>query len=393
MHRLGILAVVALSLACGGGGEESTVETPVEPESPFEPGRYRAGFVLETVTYTSALTGERTLPLRVWYPADADSSADAANYLAGYLADWLGGLGELIRLVGNALDGPPVASGGPFPVVVYSHSSDSDGLFAYEYAENLAEHGWIFLAPNHTGDTAIDRLTDSEIDRALSLALRPEDVEASLDWLESDANVVGLEGAADTSNAMMLGHSRGGTTALMLAGARLDVDALAAACQDDCDAYEDPEIVSALESSRLDSRFTAIVAQAPASVLDFGAGELAGIGAPVMLMTGDLDMTTPEAAMAWDLLDGAGDVWVRLPNGAHLTFLSICEDLDPLLDFLLPDAVTDGCGPDFVRPEDVVDVLRGYVLAYGERWVLGDEDWDEVLRPPPLDEQVEITVR
>jgi predicted dienelactone hydrolase len=266
-------------------------------------------------------------------------------------------------------------------------------LFAYEYAENLAEHGWIFLAPNHTGDTAIDRLTDAEIDRALSLALRPEDGEASLDWLENDANVVGLEGAADTSNAMMLGHSRGGTTALMLAGARLDIDALMAACEDDCDAYEDPEIVTALQSSRLDPRFTTIVAQAPASVLDFGEGELAAITAPVMLMTGDLDMTTPEAAMAWDLLDGDDDVWIRVPNGAHLTFLSICEDLDPVLDFLLPEAVTDGCGPDFVRPEDVVDVLRGYVLAYGERWVLGNEDWDDVLRPPPLDEEVEITLR
>lgn len=191
----------------------------------------------------------------------------------------------------------------------------------------------------------------------------------------------------------MLGHSRGGTTALMIGGARLDVDALVAACDEECEAYDDPAVASVLASSHLDPRFAAIVPQAPASIAELAEGELAGIEAPVMLMTGDLDLTEPAAETAWDRLDGADDVWIRVPDGAHLTFVPICGDLDPVLSLLVPSAATDGCGPDFVRPQTAMDVLRAYVLAFGLRHSLGDEDWDVVLRPPPLDESVEITAR
>jgi predicted dienelactone hydrolase len=185
----------------------------------------------------------------------------------------------------------------------------------------------------------------------------------------------------------------------MIAGARLDADALVSECEegpqedDDCDEYEDPAVASALESSHFDARFAAVVAQAPASVAEFAEGELAAIDVPVMLMTGDLDVTTPDADRAWELLDGGDDVWIRLPQGGHLSFLSLCEDLDPVLQFLLPSSSTDGCGPPFVRPEDAVEALRAYVLAYGLRHALGEEVWDVALQPPPLDENVEITAR
>ena len=411
MHRIGILCVVALLAACGS--EDGTVAGPADSQSLRDPGPYGAGFVRQTVTYTSASTGEeRSIPLRIWYPADQDAGVGAADYIGGELLDSLGDLGDLPGLLGdlgdladlpdlpsNALDAPPVASDGPFPVAVYSHSSDSDGLLAYAYAEHLAEHGWIFLAPNHVGNTALDRLADTQITRARALALRPADVVASLDWLENAADTIGLEGAVDTGDALMIGHSRGGTTALMIAGAQLDVDALVAECErdpeddDDCDAYEDPAVASALESSHLDGRFAAVVAQAPAGVPELAEGELAGIEVPVMLMTGDLDMTTPDADTAWDLLDGRQDVWIRLPEGGHLSFLSLCDDLDPALQFLLPSSSSDGCGPQFVRPEDAVEVLRAYVLAYGLRHSLGEDDWDAALQPPSLDENVEITAR
>jgi predicted dienelactone hydrolase len=265
-------------------------------------------------------------------------------------------------------------------------------VFAHAYAEHLAEHGWIFVAPGHVGDSTLDRLAGTEIDRIDSLVLRAADVSASLDWMETTADDNGFAGAVDSSDALMVGHSRGGTTALMIAGAGLDVEALASACEEDCAAFDDPAVVAALESS-VDRRFAAFVTQAPAGVPDFAAGELAGIEAPVMLMTGDLDMTTPDAERAWDLLDGFDDVWIRLPRGAHLSFLSICEDLDLVLEFFLPSAVTDGCGPEFVRAEDAVDVLRGYVLAYGLRHALGDEAWDVALQPPSLDDNMEITAR
>jgi predicted dienelactone hydrolase len=383
MHRIATLAGVALALSCGGGSD-GTTPSPSDPAALFAAGPYRAGFVAGSVTYASPVTGEeRTIPVRVWYPADDDALDELADYV----------LGDFSAFVGSALDGPAVSSDGPFPVAVYSHSSGSDGLLAYPYAEHFATHGWIFVAPNHVGNTALDRITDEETSRARSLAERPGDVSASLDFIETGAADIGLQGAAEVDGALVIGHSRGGTTALMVAGAELDVDALVDACEEDCEQYTDPPIAAALGSSRLDPRIGAVVTQAPASVLDFGEGELAAIEAPVMLMTGDLDMTAPDADAAWELLDGQDDVWIRLPNGGHLSFVTICADFGSLADIVVPADEDDGCGPGYIPPRAAVERVRGYALAFGLRHVVGESQWDDVLGPPPLDDEVEIVAR
>jgi predicted dienelactone hydrolase len=107
-----------------------------------------------------------------------------------------------------------------------------------------------------------------------------------------------------------------------------------------------------------------------------------------MLMTGRLDQTTPfeeEAQPAWAGLDYPEDLWVEMPLGAHYSFITICQDLTPeLLDLFRPDAVQDGCGPEFIDTTESVPVLAAYVFAFGRRHVLGQTEWDRVLTGPPL---------
>jgi predicted dienelactone hydrolase len=382
LHRIATLAGVALAWACGDDGDAGTTPTPEEPGRLFARGPYPIGFIADSVTYASPLSGEdRTIPVRVWYPADEDSPVGPAHYV----------LGELGQLESAALDAPPVSPDGPFPVVVYSHGSGSDGVFAYPFAEHLASHGFIFVAPNHVGNTTSDRIRRAETSRARSLAIRPYDVSASLDWLERDA---ALGGAADIDGAMMIGYSRGGATALMVAGGALRVDALLDACEEDCEDYEDEAIAAALETSRPDPRIGAVVAQAPAAVLEFDADTLAELDTPTMLMTGDLDSRTPDAGAAWDLLDGADDVWIRLRRGAHLSFLTICLDLRLVLfGGLPPGAESEGCGPEFIPADYAVELQQGYVLAYALRHELGEAEWEAILQPPALDDELEVVAR
>lgn len=363
-----------------------------DPEVLFAAGEYEVGHRELEVTYRPPGAAEdRLLPVRVWYPAAPGSGAGPAHYAVA-------GIVEL--LPEHALDGPPVAEGGPFPVVVYSHGSGGDNLLAYPYAELFASHGWVLVSANHVGNTAIDGLRDTTAPYTRTMLNRPLDIRATLDWLESGLSGDPLEGVADTSRVFLFGHSFGGYTTLAAAGADVDVDALLTGCEGSVDPgcrllLADLDLQAALGADLADPRIDAIGLQAPGLVDAFGAGEIAGIGVPAILMSGRLDRTTPsetQAMPAWAALDDAGDLWLDLPTGAHFSFITICTDLVPeLLTLFRPEAGMDGCGPEFIPTTESVPALGAYLLAFARWHVLGEEDWAGVLHGEPLRAGFEIT--
>ena len=115
-----------------------------------------------------------------------------------------------------------------------------------------------------------------------------------------------------------------------------------------------------------------------------------------MLMSGRLDQTTTyeeQAVPAWMGIDHPDDFWVEMPEGAHFTFITICHDLtEDLLLFFRPDANEDGCGPGFIPTTEAVPVLAAYVLGFGRRHVLGETEWDAILKGPPLGNEGDFVV-
>ncbi len=362
----------------GGGGGANADEL-------FEPGPYEVGYRELAITYSAAASGDdRELVLRIWYPAQDDSGADPARYaLSNEFID-------LDLAAGIALDGPPVNDETGFPFVVYSHGNGGEGLLAYPYGELMASHGWILVAPNHTGNTAFDLLgmpdpgTRSALDR-------PNDITAIIDEFESGLAGDELAGKADTSSVFVFGHSFGGYTTFAAGGADADFDAANEDCAGSmsasCEVLADPDVETAYRAGFGDPRVVAIAPQAPALV-SISQEELAALEVPTMLMTGRLDQTTTQeeqAEPAWAGVDNPDDLWVEMPEGAHFTFITICYDLDPgLLALFQPDAGDDGCGPQFIDAQEAVPVLAAYVLAFGRRHVLGETEWNEVLTGPPL---------
>ena len=82
-----------------------------------------------------------------------------------------------------------VVAEGPFPLVVYSHGSGGLRYIASYYTEAIASHGYVVAAPDHTGNTAVDRLLGAEADFDVTALNRPNDVAATIDAMLDPSNV------------------------------------------------------------------------------------------------------------------------------------------------------------------------------------------------------------
>lgn len=377
-------------------GTETGTETGTEPDREAlvaelsERGPYEVGFKTLELSYAPPGAPEdeaRVVPVLVWYPAIDDSGAPPATYeVAG-----------IVQLpTPDVLDGPEVSADGPFPVAVYSHGSGGEGLLAYPFAERFASHGWVMYSPGHTGNTALDSVGGTESSLFENAVNRPSDISAVLDRVDAGFDGESVAAASDLSQVFVFGHSFGAYTTLAIGGATLDYEALLASCAGaDCDYLMDPEVADAFADGFGDPRVNAIAPQAPALVPSFGAGEIAGIDVPTMLQSGKLDITTPDATQAqptWDALDEPGDIWIDLPFGAHYSFITICDDLDPsLLEVFVPSNAEDGCGMQFTPTSEIVPVLNTYLLAFARLEVLGETQWSVVLDGEPLHAEVDVS--
>ncbi|MEO0605244.1 MAG: hypothetical protein AAF211_27690, partial [Myxococcota bacterium] len=303
---------------------EGETEFAQEFEDAQSLGDFAVGYRQVDVTYRPATSDEdRTIPVEVWYPAEA--GGEAAQYAVG-------GLIEIDSPVATTA-APTTPADGTFPVALYSHGNGGVGLVGYPIGEYLASQGWIVLAPDHVGNTALELLTGGGDPFIKSVIERPQDVSASLDWIETVADDP-LSGLGDTSSVLLVGHSFGGYTIFAAAGAQVSADRLDPGCPDpdnpNCPLFEDPDVQALLTSGFGDDRVAALVPQAPA-IRSFAPEALTALELPTMLQSGGLDITTtPEtsAIPTWDAIDGEDDVWVDMPEGGHITFLSICDDLE-----------------------------------------------------------------
>ena len=166
---------------------------------------------MQTITVTDA-SRNRPLTVDVWFPIDGATDLPAHQYTL------LPGVYYESPTAVDA-DATMVASGGPFPLVVYSHGSGGLRYLDSNYTEAIASHGYVVAAPDHTGNTAIERLSNTE-DEFDTIALnRPQDVSAVIDALidPADPEAAGFAAAVDPEQIAVTGHSFGGFTAYAMA--------------------------------------------------------------------------------------------------------------------------------------------------------------------------------
>ncbi|MEH2192318.1 MAG: alpha/beta hydrolase [Nostoc sp.] len=262
------------------------------------------------------------------------------------------------------------------PVIVFSHGFASVRTDLRYLAEHLASHGYVVVALEHPGSNAAN--TDlalqgkTRVVQPQEFLNRPRDISFVLDELEKLNQTPNhpLQGKLATTNAMVLGYSFGGGTALALAGAELQLERLKQRCKKNltilslgeamqCIAQELPENTYQLR----DTRIKQAIALNPTTSLMFGETGLTKVQIPTLVLAGSADKTAPaltEQIVGFDKIPSPK--WlVGIVGGTHLSVKDPSTTLDQIGK---PNTPISGGEVVGEQAADVRKYLKAITLAF-----------------------------
>jgi len=341
-----LLALSLASPAAAAGGKAKGPLASPEALGPWAVGR-------ATFEVVDPTRDDRTLAVDAWYPVD---DADAGGPPSVYDLLFTGLPSEV------AFDAPPPSAGGPFPLVAFSHGSNGIRFQSFFLTEHLASHGFVVVAPDHVGNTALDILAPGT---PFETRDRPLDVSLVIDAMLGRSATPGddFEGRIDADRIGVAGHSFGGFTTLAM--------------------------VTGFQDVPPDPRVRAIMPMSPASSI-LSDAQLASIGVPTLLVGGTVDTTTPidpQTTRPWSLIPARPRYRVDVIDAGHNSFTDICILADALIDAGIPPNILEfllgnleeGCSPDLIPIERAQEITNLYATAYLKRNLAGDPRYSRFL--------------
>ena len=365
--------VAALTLTSGlascssGSSSSSSAASTGAAVDYSKPGPYPVG----TTTFT---LGDRIVYM--FYPADAArlgegtpitsySSADA--FPPALRAAVPAALLQQVPL--DATKDAPIATDGPFPVVIHSHGFGGYPEFTSNHLAHLASWGFVSAAPDH-----LERdLAANSLGRVVRGETDVDDLRHTLEHLQADNASGPFAGSMNLDQLAAEGHSAGGSAAGKFA--------------------YDPAVKT-------------FIGQAPGAPLHLSmdgttttADQITAAYAaqtppdkPSMLLAGELDGVIPLASVSaeYDWLH-APKRFLVLAGAGHNAFTDICKPIREgggLMQYSgklpAPDSLLrlgeDGCTPDNLDPDTGYAVINHMTVAQ-LRHVFGIDTSDASLAP------------
>lgn len=273
------------------------------------------------------------------------------------------------------------------PLVVISHGFGADRRFFTYLATHLASYGLTVVAIEHPGSN-VKALTQptGTILPAQEFIDRPQDVSLVLDRLEElNQNTFLFRNRFNLDDVTLVGHSLGGYTGLVLAGADLDQAALGSFCQSleanaitPADWLQCAAMDLQMPSVELaDDRITQLVIMNPIIGQLFGADGLAEVEVPTLMLTSTQDGVTPSTEQQlrpFDQLAGRRAL-IAVIGGTHLS-VGDPNNINPALT-QIPFM------PELPAPEtgQLRQYLKGTVLSFVMQQTPAAEHYQPFLSP------------
>lgn len=207
---------------------------------------------------------------------------------------------------------------GPAPAVLLVHGYASEAADLLPVAPVFADAGWHVMALDLRGHGASDAPATREGPPALA-----RDVDAAVDWLQA---------RDDVTSVALLGHSMGGSTAILSASDRDDVAAVVTVA-----AVADPTLTRIGWWPAWSSRLVlGLVARRhdvdPRET--FAVSRLPEVEAPVMLLHGTRDRIVPIRHLeAFHEADPTRPA-LRIPGAGHRSIDAFVDQMEDVLAFL-----------------------------------------------------------
>lgn len=222
----------------------------------------------------------------------------------------------------------------PAPLAVITHglgSKPSD----YDYlAEHLASHGYIVAVPEHSGSSS--RYKKAYLDGEVGVDVspvefysRPRDITHLLDRLEQHPD---FQQQINWSQIGVIGHSLGGTTALIAAGAPINLARINHICQQDNLTLNPADILQCRANNLppgkynlQDTRIKAVLALNPVTSSILGPESIKQVNVPTMILGGSMDYIAPfiqEQAHPFLWLNTPSKYLATIVKGSHFSTLS-----------------------------------------------------------------------
>ena len=324
-------------------------------------GPSAVGYLTEEITYAPEwIDAPRTLRVALWYPASSGSDIAEARYPL-FSPD-------------VAQQAPPPQLLSPAPLLVYSHGAKVWPEMGSFMAEFFASHGWVVASVAHTGDS-LDNVAGPRPDEIY--ALRPLDLSALLDHLSALPTDHLLSGLIETKRAVVSGHSFGGYTSFVSAGAQFDMEYLfaercAQVSETLCEALAGPQ-GEAMSNGLRDPRFVAAIPQSAGNYKMLRRGTRQ-VEIPTLMITATRDQANTEensnqpyweALIDPDAPQRSAHRRLSFLEAGHATFTVACI-------FLPTVEPEDGCGPDFTPARDAHALMLAYSLVFARAHLLND---------------------
>ncbi|MBS0057435.1 alpha/beta hydrolase [Yersinia sp. Marseille-Q3913] len=223
---------------------------------------------------------------------------------------------------------------GQFPLIVLSHGSGGNNTSLAWLADKLVQQGMVVVAANHPGSTTGNSIPA----QSAQLWLQTEDLSFVISALQSDNR---WKSVFENQPIGVIGHSKGGYSAIAALGATLSLPHFIAGCQQqpeqpNCQFYTQAGVklstlsMEKFEGNYVDKRLRFAIALDPAMVPFYQNSSLHHLSAPLLLINARY-FISPDVA-----LDLGGAEWVKqlnqpnmtamtLANSGHFDFLPTCK--------------------------------------------------------------------